>query len=84
MCYYYSGTDAENYGDIEKILLIPNEFFKNMQSISVSCYESKWYDFEVTEEEELKTSLTILYRQVECDKKNPHLSVWVYVIKWTY
>lgn len=49
--YCYTGTDAENYGDVEKILLIPNQFFNNMQSISVSCRKSKWYDFEVTEDE---------------------------------
>lgn len=48
VCYCYSGYDTENFGDVEKILLIPKEFFKNMQSFSVSCANSKWYDFEVT------------------------------------
>lgn len=51
VCYCYSGTEASDYGTVEKILLIPNEFFNNMQSISVSCSKSKWYDFEVTEQE---------------------------------
>ena len=46
-----SGYDCEDFGDIERILLIPKEFFKNKQSISVSCKKSKWYDFEVTKEE---------------------------------
>ena len=51
VCYCYSGYDADNFGEVEKILLIPKEFFKNKQSISVSCLKSKWYDFEVTEKE---------------------------------
>lgn len=51
VCYCYSGVDVDNAGDVEKILLIPYEFFKNMQSISVSCKKSKWFDFEVTEAE---------------------------------
>lgn len=51
VCYCYSGYEADNYGYVEKILLIPYEFFKNMQSISVSCRKSKWFDFEVTESE---------------------------------
>lgn len=46
-----SGYECQDFGDIEKILLIPREFFKYKQSISVSCNKSKWYDFEVTKEE---------------------------------
>ena len=45
------GFDASDYGDVEKILLIPKEFFKNKQSLSVSCIKSKWFDFEVSKEE---------------------------------
>lgn len=45
------GLDCTEYGEIEKILLIPSEFYKNKQSISVSCNKSKWWDFEVTKEE---------------------------------
>ena len=51
ICYCYTGYDATDFGEVEKILLIPSEFFKNMQSISVSCRKSKWFDFEVTESE---------------------------------
>tara|TARA_R110002012_G_scaffold49804_2_gene128769 strand:- start:32542 stop:33123 length:582 start_codon:yes stop_codon:yes gene_type:complete len=51
VCYCYKGYEADQYGEVEKILLIPKEFFKNKQSISVSCSKSKWYDFEVTEVE---------------------------------
>lgn len=46
-----SGYSCEDFGVIEKILLIPKEFYKNKQSISVSCTKSKWYDFEVSKEE---------------------------------
>lgn len=46
-----TGTCCEDYGEIEKILLIPKEFYHNKQSISVSCTQSKWYDFEVSEKE---------------------------------
>tara|TARA_B100001105_G_scaffold4933_1_gene3687 strand:- start:1822 stop:1989 length:168 start_codon:yes stop_codon:yes gene_type:complete len=45
------GYDCENHGEVEKILLIPKEYYKNKQSMSVSCKKSKWFDFEVTEEE---------------------------------
>jgi hypothetical protein len=51
VCFLFEGFDAEDAGGIEKILLIPKEFFKNKQSISVSTNKSKWYDFEVTKEE---------------------------------
>lgn len=49
--FCFSGYNAEDCGEIEKILLIPCEFYKNKQSISVSCSKSKWYDFEVSEED---------------------------------
>lgn len=49
--FCYSGYSVEDCGDIEKILLIPCEFYKNKQSISVSCSKSKWYDFEVSEKD---------------------------------
>lgn len=49
--YCMSGTECTNYGEPERILLIPKEFVKNKQSLSVSCRSSKWYDFEVTETE---------------------------------
>ncbi|AUR93505.1 hypothetical protein NVP1187O_192 [Vibrio phage 1.187.O._10N.286.49.F1] len=51
ICFCMEGYDCEDYKDVEKILLIPKEFYKNKQSMSVSCTKSKWYDFEVTEEE---------------------------------
>lgn len=51
VCFCMSGYDCKDYGEIEKILLIPKEFYKNKQSMSVSCSKSKWYDFEVTEQE---------------------------------
>lgn len=51
VCYCFSGEDAEDFGEVVKILLIPKEFFHNMQSISVSCTKSKWHDFEVSEQE---------------------------------
>lgn len=51
VCYCYSGYDAGDFGKVERILLIPNEFFKNMQSISVSCRKSKWFDFELSEDD---------------------------------
>ena len=51
VCYCYEGYEADQHGSVEKILLIPKEFFKNKQSMSVSCTKSKWYDFEVTEDE---------------------------------
>lgn len=51
VCYCYEGFDATDHGNVEKILLIPKEFYKNKQSFSVSCTKSKWYDFEVTEKE---------------------------------
>ena len=44
------GFDCEEYGAVEKILLIPKEFYKNKQFISVSCSNSNWDDFEVTVE----------------------------------
>ena len=50
VCYCFEGFDADNYEGVERILLIPQEFFNNMQSISVSCRKSKWFDFEVTED----------------------------------
>ena len=46
-----SGFDCESYGEVERILLVPKEFYKNKQSISVSCTKSKWYEFEVSEKE---------------------------------
>lgn len=51
ICFCMEGYDCENYGNVEKILLIPKEFYKNKQSLSVSCSKSKWYDFEVSEQE---------------------------------
>lgn len=51
VCFCTSGYDCENFGGIERILLIPKEFYKNKQSISVSCRKSKWFDFEVSEQE---------------------------------
>jgi hypothetical protein len=45
------GLDCGDHGDVEKILLVPKEFYHNKQSISVSCSKSKWYDFEVSEKE---------------------------------
>lgn len=45
------GLDCEDYGGVEKILLVPKEFYHNKQCISVSCSKSKWYDFEVSEKE---------------------------------
>ena len=51
VCFLFEGYDAQEHGDVEKILLIPAEFFKNKQSISISVKKSKWYDFEVTEQE---------------------------------
>lgn len=45
------GYSCEDYGNVEKILLVPKEFYHNKQSISVSCANSKWYDFEVSEAE---------------------------------
>lgn len=51
VCFCYAGHDCEDSGDVEKILLIPSQFFKNKQSISVSCSKSKWYDFEVSEQD---------------------------------
>ena len=51
VCFCTSGYDCEDFGDVEKILLIPKEFYKNKQSISVSCRKSKWFDFEITEED---------------------------------
>ncbi len=49
ICFCMEGYDCENHKYIEKILLIPKEFYKNKQSISVSCKKSKWFEFEVTE-----------------------------------
>ncbi|AUR84732.1 hypothetical protein NVP1063O_065 [Vibrio phage 1.063.O._10N.261.45.C7] len=51
ICFCMEGVDCTEYGEIEKILLIPSEFYKNKQSISVSCNKSKWWDFEVTKKE---------------------------------
>ncbi|CAM0107671.1 hypothetical protein VPH5P1C_0074 [Vibrio phage 5P1c] len=51
VCYCFAGNSAEDHGEVEKTLLIPREFFNNMQSLSVSCRKSKWFDFEVTEDE---------------------------------
>ena len=51
VCYCYSGYDSYDYKSVEKILLVPKEFYKNKQSFSVSCTKSKWYDFEVTQDE---------------------------------
>lgn len=51
VCFCMSGYNCIEYGEVEKILLIPKEFYRNKQSISVSCSQSKWYDFEVTEDE---------------------------------
>lgn len=49
VCYCVDSEDCLEYELVDKILLIPSEFYKNKQSISVSCSKSKWYDFEVTE-----------------------------------
>lgn len=51
VCFCMSGCDCIEYGGLEKILLIPKEFYRNKRSISVSCVKSKGYDFEVTEDE---------------------------------
>lgn len=51
VCFCMSGYNCEDYGNIEKILIIPKESYKNKQAISVSCIKSKWYDFEVSEDE---------------------------------
>lgn len=51
VCYCMSGEDCKDFGVVEKILLIPKEFYKNKQSLSVSCRKSKWYDFEVDEDQ---------------------------------
>ena len=51
VCYCFSGESCEDHGNVEMILLIPKEFFKNKQSISVSCNNSKWYEFTVSESE---------------------------------
>jgi hypothetical protein len=49
ICYCLSG-ELENYV-VENILLIPNEFIQNLQTISVSPRASKWLNFKVSEEE---------------------------------
>ncbi len=49
ICYCLSG-DLNNYV-VENILLIPNEFIQDMQTVSVSPKTSKWLDFEVSEDE---------------------------------
>ena len=51
VCFCYEGSSCEETGDVEYILLIPKEFYKNKQSFSVSCRKSKWYDFQVTQKE---------------------------------
>lgn len=51
VCYCFEEYDNQDAYTVAKTLLIPNEFFTNKQSISVSCIKSKWYDFEVTEQE---------------------------------
>lgn len=51
VCYCYEGYNADDSGSVEKILLIPKEFFLNKQSLSVSCTRSKWYDFEISEKD---------------------------------
>lgn len=48
--YCYDG-DLENY-ELKKIFLIPNEFVKDIQTVSIPCKgRSKWYEFEITHEE---------------------------------
>lgn len=54
VCFCYAGYNCLEHGDVTKILLIPKEMFKNKQSISVSAKISKWYDFEVSEQELLE------------------------------
>jgi hypothetical protein len=49
-CVCYSGKDTEEFGEVEKILLIPKEFFQNYQTISVACTKSKWDDFSISQE----------------------------------
>lgn len=54
VCYCYEEESTDLADLVEKILLIPKEFYANKQSFSVSCNKSKWYDFEVSEEELLE------------------------------
>jgi len=49
ICYCLSGELGNH--SVENILLIPNEFIHNLQTISVSPRKSKWLDFKVSKEE---------------------------------
>lgn len=51
VCFCMKGFDCEDHEGIEKILLIPKEYYKNKQSLSVSCRKSKWFDFEISEDD---------------------------------
>lgn len=48
VCFCLEGSTKENH--VNRILLIPNEFCRDKQTISVSCNTSKWFEFEVTEQ----------------------------------
>lgn len=47
VCFCLNGDINEN--SVNRILLIPNEFCRDKQTISVSVRQSKWHDFEVSE-----------------------------------
>lgn len=49
ICYCLSGE--LDHSVVENILLIPNEFIQEMQTISVSPRKSKWLEFKITEQE---------------------------------
>lgn len=51
ICCFCIGDD----GETEKVLLVPSEFFRGIQTVAVSCAGgSKWLDYEVNPQE-LKT-----------------------------
>ena len=49
ICYCLSGS-VEDY-KIENILLVPNEFIQELQTISVSPRKSKWLKFSISEKD---------------------------------
>lgn len=50
VCDFVCCFCLDHDGEIQRILLIPNEFFKGLQTISVSCNakNSKWLDYSVS------------------------------------
>lgn len=48
VCFCFDGYEPAVPGNLQKVLLIPKEYYENKTSFSASCKGSKWDEFEIS------------------------------------